>query len=681
MRDGASDNHAVSVDHDDLVYRYAPQLFRLALLVTGNASAATERLEHSYAALPASSAEPEADLIRGLLARRRGRAAWRMQSDPGAAARASLTEPQASALLRLLARCTPAQRLAIGLHLLRGMPADEIAEMLRDAVPDVAGALRQFRLDAAVALGLLPPDAAAGLLNQLDGWLNGSLAQDASLDMRRLLLEDAHARALRDALQSARHAVAQAIPALFAAAPPPELIEDLLTYVAPQPAANEPRASWLVPSLALGAVVLALVAAIIFLPNLRAQTGAATQPMMNAAEIIEAAIHRFDRAPLDGGVLYERYRVQQSDESAVLFERRYDYAPPHRLITSLLPPDGNQPPRAAVSSDGRGLIQYRYQQSQSEMMSAALDVQVSSEEAQATLPLLRNFFGTTSLFLDESYQIDVSSLYLGQARVQGATSLGQTTFLNRSAYLLSYQTDQRPTRHVPATSGPALRVLLTIDRATYALLDVAIIPEGAAEGTASHPWRAEAFEVVDAAPASAFQLPDDGDVTQQRGLASPHAPSLPQQWIVGLAQAQREADPPLLLPAQLPSEAMRGIALRLGGPSEQQTIGVFYEGEFQNLLLLPGQNYIRSDAQVGEERHAGEFRYRLVQNASAPRPAIVAEVFRPDQEDARFEIIFLDVYATPDEREAMLQRIIESLTPVTTQNLPALQSHFPAAEG
>ena len=681
MHDIARD--VTPINRSDLVYRFAPQLFRLALITTGNMNAALQRLEQSYRSLPEDSVDPESDLIRGLLPRRSRRFSWRMTAEADEVARAGVTPEQAGGLLRVLGRYTPAQRLVVGLHVLRGTAAEDIAAILRDSAPDPAGVLQQFRLDAAVALGALPLDADKPLLLELDQWLDGRLNEEASIYVRRMLLEDEDARALRNALQHTRHIIGQAVPALFAARLSNEALENILDVVEPQPAPTAGGKRLLWPSLVLGAVVLAIVAAIIFRPSMFGQNGTTAQRALSAAEIVEASIRRFDQPALQAGVLYERYRVQRDNQQPAVFERRYDYASPNRLMVRVLSTVNNELPLAAVSSDGNGLIQYRFQQAASDSMPSAINVRVTPDEAQSALPVLRSFFSPTSLFLNDSYAVDVSALYLGQARERDAALLGQTSYLNRPAYLLSYQAAQLPTQPATANNQP-VRVLLTIDRATYALLDVTVIPAGVAESTATHPWRAEAFDVSASAPDSAFQLPSTGQVAERQGLVSPRAPNIPDRRILSLAQVQRMANPPLLLPDQLPSDTMFGLAVRMspwGAERNSNTIGIFYEGEFQSLVLLPREQYdhYRDTAELGPEYQAGDYRYRFVNNDGGRLGAVTAEVYRAGGQGEQMSVIFMDAYATQAEREAQLTSVIKSLTPVTAQNLPELESRFPQA--
>src|SRR6266508_2747740 len=85
-----------------------------------------------------------------------------------------------------------------------------------------------------------------------------------------------------------------------------------------KPSDRRGRARWRGLTWAQGGlafVVLALAAAIVLVPSLLARRPAPTLVRApTAAELIDAAIHRFDRAPLQAGVLHEQYRVQVGGE-------------------------------------------------------------------------------------------------------------------------------------------------------------------------------------------------------------------------------------------------------------------------------------------------------------------------------------------------------------------------------
>src|SRR5204862_3841695 len=105
----------------------------------------------------------------------------------------------------------------------------------------------------------------------------------------------------------------------------------------------------------------ALAAAIIMLPSLTARNSenVMTARTPNVAELIEHAIHRFDRAPLQNGVLHEQYLLERDDRSSYLIERWYDYAAPNRLAISVRAAGSNGAPLMQINSDGRSLVQFR----------------------------------------------------------------------------------------------------------------------------------------------------------------------------------------------------------------------------------------------------------------------------------------------------------------------------------
>ncbi|HEX9438337.1 MAG TPA: hypothetical protein VF909_01595, partial [Roseiflexaceae bacterium] len=459
---------------------------------------------------------------------------------------------------------------------------------------------------------------------------------------------------------------------------PPALAERLL-----KPSDRRGRARWRGLTWAQGGlafVVLALAAAIVLVPSLLARRPAPTLVRApTAAELIDAAIHRFDRAPLQAGVLHEQYRVQVGGEPAYLIERWYDYASPHRLAITVGPEGRDQPPLLRISSDGRSLVQYRNDAATRSFGSRSVDAHVSEAEAQAALALLRAEPSATYFSRGRGGRIDIAPLYLAQARAAGPAFLGQTKLLGRPVFLLTYDTRKLPTRS--AASDQRLQVVLTIDAQTDALLDVAVVAEGAGESVALHPLSAQVFEVAASAPDELWRLPTSTDIAQQTGLPSARDPEIPSTLFISLDDALRRAPHAILAPRQLPSEPMRGLALQIQDNNAERVL-LIYEGEFQSVLLSPVQGNVGPQT-TGEERSAGDFRYRMLQIDAQQVSRTAAIAFRPESPDEQVFVILVDEYATAGEREAALGQIIGSLTPVTEQNLPAMRRNFygPATAG
>jgi hypothetical protein len=475
-----------------------------------------------------------------------------------------------------------------------------------------------------------------------------------------------------------RDLLPRALPALFAVAPPRALTERLLKIVQHHERAIVPnlRARWAQGALALG--VLALTAAIILLPSLTARSvgNTATTRQPSVAELIDSAIHRFDRAPLQAGVLHEQYLLARDNGADYLIERWYDYAAPNRLAISVRLAGSNATPLMQISSDGRGLVQFR-NFFEGPNGARSLDVQVSEAEARMVLPLLRGQPTTGAFGGERGQPSDLSPLYLAQARAAGASLLGTTTLLGRQAFLLTYHTEQPPTLGRRSAAQPA-QVVLTIDAQTYALLDVSLIAEGAAESSARHPIQVQQLEVLADVPNEQFSLPTSADVSQHSGIASVRFPFIVDEQIISLEDAARRAPRTLLAPSQLPDERMRGLAVAVDNRKDGQNVILLYEGEFQNLIVLP--DALSNDAGgIGQERSAGDFRYQIVRGAGFGS-GLAAIVYRPDTPDESLTMILNDEYATSEEREATLQNLIASLTPVDTQSLPALRRNFAAPD-
>jgi hypothetical protein len=667
-----------SPDRSALVYRYHERLYRLALLTAGNADTAATLLQQAYRALPNSAIDDETLLLRTLLPQRPPR--WRWNVENGDLARSTLDRAQAAALLHALARLAPAERLAIGLAYLAGNTQDEIAIQLGPLPNDTppADLLTGFRATAARALSLVPDTADEPALAQLDRWLDGQLSEEESIALRRAVLEQPAMRIMRDGMITVREILPRALPALFVVAPPRALTERLLKIVQKHERTIVPnlRARWAQGALALG--VLALTAAIILLPSLAARSSenTATARTTNVAALIESAIHRFDHAPLQTGVLHEQYLLTRGNGSSYVIERWYDYAAPNRLAISVRPAGENATPLMQVSSDGRSRVQFR---NFFEGINGAqsLDVHVSEAEARAVLPLLRGQPTLASFGRDRGQPSDLGPQYLAQARAAGASLLGTTTLLGRQAFLLTYHTEQPPTLSRRDAAPPA-QVVLAIDAQTYALLDVSLIAEGAAESSARHPIQAQLLEVLADVPDEQFSLPTSADISQHNGIASVRFPFIVDDQIISLEDAARRVPGTLLAPRQLPDERMRGLAVAVDNRSSGQNVILLYEGEFQNLIMLP--DALSNDAGgAGQERSAGEFRYQIVRGPDFGS-GLAAIVYRPDTPDERMTIILNDEYATSEEREATLQSLIASLTPVDTQSLPTLRRNFAASD-
>jgi hypothetical protein len=570
------------------------------------------------------------------------------------------------------------------------MNVDEIARFFAPPSPSVSSpagtgepapiyeALTRFRVEATHALGLAPADVDDATLSALDCLAEGRLPEEAATALRRAVFEQPTVRAARDGLAEVRAMLARAIPALFTAAPPIDLTRRLLKLAERHERVEARRSTtWARSLLALG--VLALAAAIVLAPPLLSQRAApASVHAPSAAELIDGAIHRFDRATLTAGVLHEQYRVAAGGRPAYLIERWYDFATPHRLRIIVQSEDaagGAGPVLIQIGSDGRSLVQYR-DDSRQRAVTRSFDARVSEAEAQDALAVLRGEPSAAMFSRGLDDLSDIAPEYLAQARAAGATYLGQTSVLGRPAFLLAYHADRLPTETPQAglADQPA-QVVLTIDTQTTTLLDIAVVAEGVAESVALHPFQAQVFEILPEAPAALWQLPAGARVVRRAGLPSARLPEIPSEQVIGLGDALRRATHPILAPQQLPDEPMRGLAVPITNNGSEQVM-LLYEGQFQTVMLAPAQGNTPGTPASGEERSAGAFHYRIVELGDEQAPRAAAIAFRPESPDQQVLIRLVDEYATAAEREAALGQLIGSLTPLTEQNLPAMQRYF-----
>ncbi|KAB8141813.1 hypothetical protein F8S13_16875 [Chloroflexia bacterium SDU3-3] len=638
---------------DDLVEASYDQLFRLALLLTGDMRRAALHIQQAVRQAASAPGQPEQALLRAMLPRAARYGRWR--PGPTQRQRAALPRPQADALLRLLAELPPATRLAVGLHYLRGLAPDELAAIAGEGAE---AALASFRATAALRLGIAPADTPPPDLVQMDAWLRGRLGADEATALRGQIFADEETRAQRDAMQRVAELLPIAIAGLFAIDPP----------AAPQPAPAAPRPQRPRRAKALAALVAGVLLAsalIMVVPGLFSPP-AAPALALSAADVLDAAIHRFDQGQRGSGTLHERYRAAMPNGDDITIERWYDFASPNRLSV-----DVHSTRRAmfALRADGTGNIQYygsprwaRFAPDQARN----LVYQMPPAEAQAAMPVLRSALVADSPHISErSIKPDIGALYLAQARTQGAGLLGNTQMLGRDALLLRYTTTMLPGEQA---DGEQRQVLLAIDRELHALLDVTVLTERGGESASQRPWYAEQIELVENAPVGQFSIANTMDAIQITGVRSLSLPNIPSELFTTLEEAQRSSTSALLVPTALP-EPMRGLLIDRNTSGLRPAYTLLYEGEFRTITLSQGGDVLQYGQLDPAEHSAGAYRYSL---GSTPGSSI-AVVSSIAGQGQPISIQFDDIYSTPEERAAALENIITSLTPVTRDNVQALQ--------
>lgn len=654
--------------------------YRLALLITGDPRTAVRLVVHAAGVSNAAGSDAEAAMLRELLPKRAGYGRWQ----PAAAAlqRASLDKEQARALLTLLAKRPPVERMIIGLHYLRGMTIAELPTLPSRRVPlDAGQVLARFHAATALALEQVPGDSGHAELIEIDQWLDGALAESEALDMRARTLADGETRLLRDGLLATRAFLPTALTGLFAVTPPAELAAQLQ----PKPGRKlRPRPRYLGRSAALAALiggVLAVAALLAFLPSALSRS---TRPasVVTAADVLDASIRRFETPPVTTGVLHERYRVEIEGATPQIIERWYDYATPHRLSMAVRN-EAQNVANFAIRTNGRTLVEYRLSYGGSDLGGSAttkINYQLAANESDAAIAVLRSALMPIHVFQDVSNQPEISSLYLAQARMSETALLGRSSVSGREAYLLRYTTDQLPQEDA---AGDTRQVLLAIDAQLSAVLEITVLSGGAGESIAARPWRAELIELVDSVEPSQFTFGDGDAATVVSGPRSLLAPSIPSLF-TSLDEALRESQRGLLLPTEPPSDS-RGLVMALRGDQRAARYGLMYEGEFQSLMLLPDPVFRDTELRwQGEERTTGGYRFRIAESLPQLNNAMLVQVYLATAPDNRVNIILQDAYSTDAEREQRIIELIGSLEPLTAENVEMLQRQLvppPSAGG
>ena len=655
------------------IARYHERLYRLALLTTGDSGAAVNAVLAAFRGLKPEAADPEADLVAALLSARPVR--WRFRPATAALARAGLTATSAAALLRALARATPADRHSLGYELLLGMPLAPSSEGIEQAEGNALLSRSALRVDLAIALGELSADADRVLAAQVAQFMGGALDPAQALLLRGALLADPTARALRDGLARTEASLRQALPALFAVVPPPSLLERLEQPTPRAKLARRPRFQ-----LVTAGVVLALVAALLGLPELwriarpPADATSTVAPVIDAQALVERALTRMEAPLAAEGLTHERY-VAELGTQRWQVERWLEAQPPYRL--DLRVTADNDQLLYAVGNDSSGRVQYRVQR-EGELRS--YDYTLSAEQLAAMLPILRQQPDSWGFLRGSPSSYGLDRFYLAQARNSAPISLGTRSIIGRVAQLIAYRTvapfpnlPDGPQRAAPPTSTPA-QVILAIDPQSLALLEVTVTPEGEGQREAARPWRAELIEQVAQAQAGLFALPS-ADTQQPSGpLISPRLLDITDSEAISLSELLPSLTQPIYLPSYLP-EPTSGVLLRNNDSSGGLTM--LREGP-QSLLGMFINTGQRGQAtpppEAGPPEQVGDYFYypiALDNNEDLAGVSFAAVAFA-DPNAIVAQIYLAHQYLSREEREQQLRAIVAGLRPLTTETARGL---------
>jgi hypothetical protein len=626
------------------IARYYERLYRFALLVAGNQQAAIQAVVAAFRQLDPASEDPEASLIAALLPAPGAR--WRLRPDRASLAAAGLNMQQAMALFKALARLTPEARhqLASFIYLDSSTPLEP-----------------QTRVELAIALGYLKPTVERMAATRMAAFLNDQLPPEATLAVQSALLTDAPTRELRTGLLQTSTLLRQALPTLFRVDPPPQLLAHL-----EQPARQVQRAQYAQARLAVVGIVLLLVAALLGLPELwrvvrpAPQVGEGASNRTSAAALLERSLNRLAQPTGSGGVVHERYLAEFGKQRWTL-ERWLEPQAPYRLAMHVFNSDELVLYGVTIDEDGR--VQYRML---ADERSRGFDFTTTPERLAQALPTLRQQPDSVAFMIGAPSNYSLDRWYLAQARNNNPVGLGQTVRNGREAQLISYQTMQpypRDDSDASEAQPTPAQVILAIDQASLAVLEVTVTVQREGQSEVSQPWQAEVIEAVAAAPEGIWNQPVASDQHNAGELLSPRLFEVSAtDRVLSLPEVQTTVTETLYLPTYTPELGMN-IFLRGETPGDliyfhegpQSFMAIFWRATNAQRNPLPENS--------GAALRAGEHYYYLPPDDEefANQGTSIAIISPTVPDRPRMQIIFNHQYLSQAERERELAAIIASL--------------------
>lgn len=610
---------------------YAATLFQLAYLATGSAErtdllalAALERAHGEGASIQA---------LAGLLAS----TDHELPASPAADEAGRPTQDRA-VLLKRLEELSPLDRLALGLHIILGVPRGEIDQWL--GIPGAAARTGAWIVETGDQLRLLPDGGAGNECRALAFDLVDADDNVRGREVRLHLLGCACCQARVEALRESLAALRRTLEALFPARLPQRAV-----VTRPRDQRNRQRRLQQLATIEVVAVVFLLLA---FRPAPSDRSSAPQR--ITADELLDRALHRLEPGRFDG-VLHERFRAR-TDTEDVLGERWISGSDPQRLRL-VLKRGKDQGAMLDLVADGDRRMQWSAESTDNKTSGS-----VENRQVKALMPMLRVLpaGGTIGSFPSQHMSFDFA--LLGVARREGATLLGTTQTGGRAAYLLAY-TDPAATR----------RVVLTIDAQTAALLRATA---SAVEGRSSAAtlWETDLVELLPAAPAQIFQI------------ASATSHELPEPRHLLLTPFSNMQDDNLArqfsafpVPDQLPA----GTALAYLRNADLFGAVQLYEGGWTTALILSPLVFVPSRPAPALDQRTGDTLWHVVRN-DAKEDITIVDFAPADGSTIRSHLYLWHAYLTPEERQRAALEVIRSVRWLGSKELAAIGDRFVRAE-
>ena len=554
-----------------------------------------------------------------------------------------LDAASARQVFALLGDLSAAGRLALGLHLLFGVPRHELDRWL--GTPTPAEQATHFVMEVGHAIGLIPPVADEPACQAISSKLADVDDVERGRAVRLHLLGCEHCRTRAEGVRRTLHLLREAIDVLFPARQPLPRLQET------PPVARIGRGTKV---LRLGGTsAAALLAALLIIWRPAPTVAPRVQERVTAAGLIDRALHRLDPGTASG-VLHEQYQIG-TGPGALLSERWIDNGNPQRMrLTLKRVSDGLK--LLDLTTDGRTRLQYTATGDDQSSTTTSID----NPRVADLMPLLRQLpaTGAVGSFPPSNMPFDLT--LLENARHLQPTLLGTTTELGRPAYLLTY-TEPDEGQHI----------VLTIDAQTSGLLR-ATSAAGQAHGSVEVLWQARTLEMLPAPPEHIFDLreaePDASLPDPRHLLFRPFS----NMTVAELGRQYFTFPVPAGLPEGTSLAYLRGAdffgALQV------------YEGTWSSAVLVTPLSEFPPRLERPFEKRLGTTLWRQVRN-DAVRGVTQIEFAPQDEPFRRSQLYVWNALSSDADRDAEALRILANIQWLSSDQIAKLDGRFVAPPG
>lgn len=635
------------------------RIYRLALTATGNHKVASSITVQLFSHIDFPTHDPESAALIQLFEQLKSldKDMWKLKKPVPADKQA---DQELEALLKVLRKASPQARFMLALYSLWGMPPSEISQLLGQSVDE----LHSLRVDLALARGLVASQSERQELEGLVRFIANDLSEAAQTGQRAALLNSAQARSLRNSLVSNDEQLGQLLASVFSTATPSDLIAKI-----EQQSQTPPRRRRLKRSLLFNLSVIAIVATMIGLllvwPQTRSEAKS-ERPVSSVStrelnSLIEAALERVEKPVLGQGLLHERYAITIEQRSWQL-ERWYDLGDPQRFALAWRS-DHDPASFYRVKADGSGALEIN-------SFNERVAVELEPDRLTQLKPILLQY---PNLDIHGTLQLD--QFFLKQALENRAYSMGTSQFLSRPVTLIAYPAERfLPNEWVnPANTRRGYNsalVFLTLDNQTLSLLQAQVLLENQQGSTIITPWRAEQFSIDEQADPELFAIAGErnDELFSPRILFGEHIQTAKSVSLDSTFERSDQASQ-IYLPASVVEQSLWARML-YENARQGEVFHILLEDTYrQSILSIPmwGGNWALPNEQ---NKRVGSFSYVV------DHSPFITEVSLIHKTGQKFELSIIDLSSSESELESYIEAFINSLEPLTVDNIDRFKPKF-----